>query len=126
MVAHESPPTRGRELKLTGRQRHTDTNVVAWIRANSISAPIHATTLSRSKGADAATRARFASDPYNLTLAPPGLSRNEKRDRDAGAWIPEENCCWFAWRIVAVRQRYGLTIDRREAEALDDVLLSCQ
>ena len=33
--------------------------------------------------------------------------------------------CWFAATIVAVRREYGLTIDRREAAALDTVLREC-
>ena len=31
-----------------------------------------------------------------------------------------------AARVIAVRQRYGLTIDRREADALDQVLAGCE
>ena len=41
---------------------------------------------------------------------------------DAAEWLPELNRCWFA----AVRQEYGLTIDRREADALDAVLEGCE
>ena len=37
-------------------------------------------------------------------------------------WLPDLNRCWFAATIVAVRQEYGLTIDRREADVLDAVL----
>ena len=33
--------------------------------------------------------------------------------------------CWFAARVIAVRQRYELTIDRREADALDQILTGC-
>ena len=76
-------------------------------------------------GADAATRRRFATDPLNLTLAGPRVNRHQKSDRDAADWLPAQNRCWFAARVVAVRQRYGLTIDRREASALDAVLAGC-
>ncbi len=75
--------------------------------------------------ADAATRRRFATDPLNLTLAGPRVNRFHKRDRDAADWLPAQNRCWFAARVIAVRQRYGLTIDRREADALDQVLAGC-
>lgn len=76
--------------------------------------------------ADAATRRRFASDPLNLTLASPAVNRHAKRASDAAGWMPNENRCWFADRIVRVRRKYGLTIDRREAAALEPVLLRCQ
>ena len=76
-------------------------------------------------GADAATRIRFARDPVNLTLATPDLNRREKAARDATEWLPEQNRCWFAQRVVDVRLRYGLTIDQTEADALDGILKNC-
>ncbi|MDE0609259.1 MAG: SH3 domain-containing protein [Anaerolineaceae bacterium] len=75
--------------------------------------------------ASAATRAQFASDLRNLTLASPALNRNQKRAKDAAEWLPAQNRCWFANQIVSVRRAYSLTIDRREADALDRVLASC-
>ena len=75
--------------------------------------------------ADRATRRQFASDTLNLTLAAPRLNRYEKRAGDAAEWLPEHNRCWFAERVVAVRLKYGLTIDRAEAAALDAVLAEC-
>ena len=35
------------------------------------------------------------------------------------------NECWFATRIIEVRRKYGLTIDRKEADTLDRVLSAC-
>ena len=72
-----------------------------------------------------AVRARFARDLDNLTLATPALNRYEKVARDAAEWLPERNRCWFAETVIAVRREYGLTIDRREAVALDAVLDQC-
>ena len=74
--------------------------------------------------ADLQTRRRFASDLRNLTLAAPAVNR-EKGARDAAEWLPETNRCWFAGRIVEVRRAYELTIDRREAAALEGVLSGC-
>ena len=76
--------------------------------------------------ADEATRRRFATDLLNLTLASPGVNRNQKRARDAAEWLPDQNRCWFADRSVAVRRKYGLTIDQREADTLERVLSGCQ
>ncbi len=70
-------------------------------------------------------RRAFAADPLNLTLASPELNRGRKRHYDAAEWLPPYNQCWFAARIVEVRRKYGLTIDRREAAALDRVLATC-
>ena len=75
---------------------------------------------------DAATRARFARDLRNLTLASPSVNRHQKSARDASEWVPLRNQCWFAWRVVEVRQAYGLTVDRHEAQALERILSGCK
>ena len=75
---------------------------------------------------DAETRARFASDLRNLTLASPRVNRHEKSGQDAAEWVPDRNRCWFAGRVVEVRQAYGLTVDRREAQALERILAGCE
>ena len=75
--------------------------------------------------ASAATKHQFAEDLLNLTLASPSVNRHQKVAKDAAEWLPDRNKCWFADRVVRVRQKYRLTIDRREAEALESVLSGC-
>ena len=75
--------------------------------------------------ADTGTKRRFASDLLNLTLAAPGVNRHQKSGKDAGEWMPRMNRCWFAGRVVAVKRKYGLTVDAREARALEGVLSGC-
>ena len=67
----------------------------------------------------------FSRDIRNLTLADPYLNRDEKGAKDAANWTPGENRCWFAWRVIDIRRAYGLTIDRREVDALDAILAAC-
>ena len=74
---------------------------------------------------DAATKARFARDLRNLTLASPRVNRHDKSGKDAAEWVPVRNSCWFAARVVEVRRAYVLTVDRREAEALERILAAC-
>ena len=71
------------------------------------------------------TRKRFSSDLLNLTLASPSVNRHQKSGKDAAEWLPELNRCWYAARIVQVKREYGLTVDPREADALDAVLSGC-
>ena len=71
------------------------------------------------------TRRRFARDLLNLTLASPRVNRREKGGKDAGEWLPRLNACWFAGWVVAVKRKYALTVDRREARALEGVLAGC-
>ncbi|MDA0313193.1 MAG: HNH endonuclease family protein [Gemmatimonadetes bacterium] len=74
--------------------------------------------------ADNATRRRLSQDLENLTLASPALNR-QKGDKDAAEWLPDRNTCWFVSTVIAVKRTYRLTIDRREAEAIDRVLAGC-
>ena len=75
--------------------------------------------------AAAATKRQFANDMLNSTLASPELNRVAKSDRDAAGWIPNENRCWFAGRVLGGRLKYRLSIDRAEAAALEAVLAGC-
>ena len=75
--------------------------------------------------ADPDTKKRFASDLLNLTLASPEVNRHQKSGKDAAEWLPDLNQCWFAGRVVQVRQEYQLTIDETEAAALETVLSGC-
>ena len=75
--------------------------------------------------ADRATKRRFATDLRNLTLASTQVNRHQKSGKDAGEWLPDQNQCWFAGRVLEVKRAYGLTVDRREAEALERVLRGC-
>ena len=74
---------------------------------------------------DAATKRRFASDLLNLTLASPSVNRHQKSGKDAAEWLPDLNRCWFANRVVEVRQAYSLTVDRRERDVLEGILSGC-
>ena len=78
--------------------------------------------------ASPSVRRRFASDPLNLTLAAPEVNRcgtGGKCAFDPAEWFPPVNRCWFAARVVAVKFKYRLTVDRREAAALERVLSDC-
>ena len=73
---------------------------------------------------DSDTRLAFASDLLNLTLAAKGVNR-ATGECDAHTWIPPQNRCWFARRVLEVRRKYELTIDRDEADALDTIFSGC-
>ena len=75
--------------------------------------------------ASPATKAKFASDLLNLTLASPSVNRHQKIANDASEWLPDLNRCWYVARTILVRQAYDLTIDRAEADAIDRVLAKC-
>ena len=74
--------------------------------------------------ADTETKRTFAGDLLNLALASAEVD-SAKDSLDAFDWMPETNRCWFAKRVLDVRLKYGMTIDREEAEALELVLAAC-
>ena len=74
---------------------------------------------------DREIRKQFARDLRNLTLASEKLNRHEKKGKDAAEWIPDRNRCWFAAKVVEVKLAYGLTVDKREAAALDTIFDEC-
>ena len=64
----------------------------------------------------------FGADILNLTVAVPIVNRNQKFDNDAGEWRPERNQGWYAATIVAVKQKYGMSVDPAERDALEEML----
>ena len=75
--------------------------------------------------ADTFTRLAFASEPLNLTFASPEVNRDQKGGRDVAEWLPARNKCWYVNRVVAVKRRFGLSMDAREAQAALAVLETC-
>ncbi len=63
--------------------------------------------------------------PRAGVTVPESLNRHQKRDKDAADWLPPLNECWFAGQVVLVKAKYGLTVDRRERDALAGVLAGC-
>jgi DNA uptake protein ComE-like DNA-binding protein len=72
------------------------------------------------------TRRRFANDPDNLLVVTASSNRS-KADRDVGEWRPVRRDAWCLTATITVRVkvRYGLTADEREAQALTDMLATC-
>ena len=75
--------------------------------------------------ADTETKRTFAGDLLNLTLASSEVN-SAKSNLDAFDWLPEMNQCWFAQRVVDVKLKYGMTVDKDEADALEGVLSGCE
>ena len=67
----------------------------------------------------------FSGDPSNLTVAMPRENRIAKSAKDASDYLPPRNRCWFAWRVMRVKSRWGLTVDPAEAVALIGALKGC-
>lgn len=75
-----------------------------------------------------ATRAEkraFANDLGNLTLASPSLNRHQKSDKDAGEWLPDENKCWYTFRVLKIKEKYGLSVDKEEIKAIAKARKNC-
>lgn len=126
---------RGRCVVLTGTLTDPYTGRdIAFVRGNDTSADVqidHVVALSDAwqtgaQGLDAATRERFANDPFNL-LAVDGRTNLAKGDSDAASWLPPNKAyrCPYVARQVAVKAKYRLWVTTAERNAVTRVLAGC-
>lgn len=84
---------------------------------------------SGASGWDSDTRKRFANDlDYSVSLIAVSASSNRsKSDRDPSAWLPPSKSftCQYVGMWIAVKYRWGLTIDSSEKKVLASKLSSC-
>lgn len=84
---------------------------------------------SGASGWDSDTRKRFANDlDYSISLIAVSASSNRsKGDRDPAAWLPPASSftCQYVGRWVAVKYRWGLSVDTAEKKVLSSKLASC-
>ena len=81
---------------------------------------------------DEQTIERYYNDPYVL-LAVDGPSNNGKQDSDAAEWLPfkvdadgkDTYDCYYVARQIAVKDKYDLSVDKDEKNAMSDVLATC-
>ena len=76
-------------------------------------------------GRPRAQRSAFAADPANWFYGDPVVLRLARRGRGAAHWLPTRNACWYAQTVLALRQRYDLTVSPAEVAALEPVLARC-
>lgn len=71
-------------------------------------------------------RGKFMHDPENAVLVSfrheTGWNRHE---RGIAAWLPDMNQCWYVNQVVHIKRKYGLTMDKPEADVAVDVLSGC-
>lgn len=81
---------------------------------------------------DEQTIERYYNDPYVL-LAVDGPSNNGKQDSDAAEWLPSKVDAdgkdtydrYYVARQIAVKDKYDLSVDKDEKNAMSDVLATC-
>ena len=76
-------------------------------------------------GLDCARAKEFYQDGFNHTGADSRINRHQKSDKDPAEWMPEHNQCWFAQRVVDVKEKYALSMDAAEKTEVDRVLVGC-
>ncbi|GAA1253977.1 HNH endonuclease family protein [Prauserella halophila] len=70
-------------------------------------------------------REEYANDP-DVLVPVTASSNRSKGDRDPATWLPDEDRCGYVTTWVQIKQRYELTVDKAEAEAIRDVLAGCE
>jgi hypothetical protein len=77
----------------------------------------------------AKTRTQYANDLYGYSLiAVSAASNRSKSDQDPSEWLPSRKSfrCEYVARWVAVKYRWRLSVDRREAQALRRSISGCR
>jgi hypothetical protein len=99
-----------------------------WTRASDVDidhlVPLKEAWESGSRSWSAGSRTSFTNDlafPWTLNAMTDNLN-SAKQDRDPAGWLPPKATCRYATQWVAVKFRWGLTIDRREKAKLAAIL----
>ena len=66
----------------------------------------------------------FLADDRNYVLWIPA-NYAARADRDPAGWLPQRNRCWYLRHYLAVKERWSLTLDWAERDAVQDVLDVC-
>lgn len=76
---------------------------------------------------DARTRRAYANDlGYGPSLVAVTAAMNRKKgDKDPASWLPPANRCRYVAEWVAVKYRWGLTVDKAEKKKVSKVLDTC-
>lgn len=72
-----------------------------------------------------AQREAYANGPNGLVPVT-AASNRAKGDQDPATWLPDRDRCGYVTRWVAIKQRYDLTADPAEADAIRAVLARCE
>ncbi|OLT48724.1 hypothetical protein BJF85_11295 [Saccharomonospora sp. CUA-673] len=70
-------------------------------------------------------REEYANDP-DVLVPVTASSNRSKGDQDPATWLPDEDRCGYVDKWVQIKQRYDLTVDQAEAEAISGVLRHCR
>ena len=69
-------------------------------------------------------REAYANDP-DVLVPVTASSNRSKGDQDPATWLPEKDRCGYVTTWIQIKQRYELTVDQAEHEALASVLKRC-
>ncbi|OLT40017.1 hypothetical protein BJF85_06690 [Saccharomonospora sp. CUA-673] len=69
-------------------------------------------------------REAYANDP-DVLVPVTASSNRSKGDQDPATWLPEQDRCGYVTTWIQIKQRYELTVDQAEHEALASVLKRC-
>ena len=72
----------------------------------------------------AESRQTFVYDPENAVMTSIKLTGNSDA-YDLTGWLPDLNRCWYVNRTVHIKRKYGLTMDKAEADKAIEVLSGC-
>ena len=86
--------------------------------------PLREAWLSGANQWSRAKRIQFANDTANLAISLASVNRS-KGAKDIPQWQPDSGKCDYLRQWIAVKQTYGLGMDRRETDAVNRLRAVC-
>ncbi|MBF4161719.1 HNH endonuclease family protein [Nocardioides acrostichi] len=127
----DDPVSVGAGCSLSGGRWYSYYDGVSWTDPSDIDID-HMVPLKEAWGSGArswstATRQAYANDldDYRTLVGVTDSVNQSKGDRDPAEWLPQQQVCRYVREWVAVKHRWGLSVDSTEKSALTSIADGC-
>ena len=127
----DDPVTVGPGCSLTGGRWFSYYDGVSWTDPSDVDVdhmvPLAEAWDSGASGWSSTTREAFANDldDYRSLVGVTDDVNQSKSDQDPADWLPAQRVCRYVREWVAVKHRWGLSVDAAERSALSSVASGC-
>ena len=127
----DDPPTVGSGCSLSGGRWYSYYDRVSWTNPSDVDidhmVPLAEAWDSGARTWSTATRQSFANDlgDYRTLVGVTDNVNQSKGDQDIAEWLPQYDQCRYLREYVAVKHRWGLSVDSAERSAMSSLGSGC-
>jgi Protein of unknown function (DUF1524) len=127
----DDPPTVGSGCSLSGGRWYSYYDRVSWTNPSDVDidhmVPLAEAWDSGARTWSTTTRQLFANDlgDYRTLVGVTDNVNQAKGDQDVAEWLPQYDQCRYLREYVAVKHRWGLTVDSAEKSAMSSLGSGC-